>query len=55
MQNLEAYDTWDDCIYDHGEFLKTSRYEKVRGETDYKKACQYIKDAGYATDIKYVS
>ena len=31
------------------------RYKGLKGETDYKKAIQIIKDGGYATDINYVS
>lgn len=52
---FRAYDTWDDCIYDHGVLLKSKRYAKVHGETDYQKACCYIREAGYATDINYTS
>ena len=31
------------------------RYAGLKGEADYKKAIQIIKDGGYATDTKYVS
>lgn len=55
VDRFRAYDSWEDSILDHGKFLNENpRYAKVIGETDYKKACQYIKDAGYATDSTYV-
>lgn len=39
----------------HSAFLKANkRYKAVVGETDYKKACEAIKAAGYATDPDYV-
>ncbi|HEX3021476.1 MAG TPA: glucosaminidase domain-containing protein [Lachnospiraceae bacterium] len=50
---FRSYDSWLDCIKDHGDFLKTNRYTKVRSETNYKLACRYIQEAGYATDIHY--
>ena len=31
------------------------RYAGLKGEKDYKKAIQIIKDGGYATDTKYVT
>ncbi|HEK9149934.1 TPA: CHAP domain-containing protein, partial [Streptococcus equi subsp. equi] len=41
-------------ILDHGQFLVDNpRYKAVIGETDYKKACHAIKDAGYATASGY--
>ncbi|HER1856487.1 TPA: cell wall hydrolase, partial [Streptococcus pyogenes NGAS640] len=43
-----------DSIIDHGKFLNDNpRYKAVVGETDYKKACHAIKDAGYATASGY--
>lgn len=50
---FRAYNSWDESIKDHGEFLQKDRYAKVRGEKDYKLACKYIKDAGYATSPTY--
>lgn len=51
---FRAYDTWEESIRDHGEFLKKNRrYAKVIGETDYKKACKAIQEAGYASDPGY--
>ena len=41
---------------DHSAFLKANkRYKEVIGETDYKKACNAIKAAGYATDPEYAN
>lgn len=56
---FRAYDSWKHSINDHSVYLTTRkigsklRYEKVIGETDYKKACHAIKDAGYATGLNY--
>lgn len=52
---FRAYDSWEESIEDHSAFLKANkRYKEVIGETDYKKACEAIKAAGYATDPDYV-
>lgn len=51
---FRAYDSWEESITDHSAFLKANkRYKAVVGETDYKKACEAIKAAGYATDPQY--
>lgn len=51
---FRAYDSWEESIADHSKFLTSkSRYAKVVGEKDYKKACLYIYEAGYATDPNY--
>ena len=51
---FRAYDSWEESITDHSTFLKANkRYKDVIGETDYKKACEAIKAAGYATDPQY--
>lgn len=52
---FRAYDSWEESVEDHSTFLKANkRYKEVIGETDYKKACEAIKAAGYATDPDYV-
>jgi len=52
---FRAYDSWEESVEDHSTFLKANkRYKEVIGETDYKKACEAIKAAGYATDQDYV-
>lgn len=53
--DFRKYKTWSDCCVDHGVFLSAKRYDKVRGEKNYKLACKYIKDAGYATDVNYTN
>lgn len=51
---FRAYDSWEESITDHSAFLKANkRYKEVLGETEYKKACEAIKAAGYATDPGY--
>lgn len=53
---FRAYSSWEESITDHSAFLKANkRYKAVIGERDYKKACEAIKAAGYATDPDYVS
>lgn len=52
---FRAYDSWEESVADHSAFFKANkRYKEVIGETDYKKACEAIKAAGYATDPDYV-
>ncbi|HEL1377626.1 TPA: glucosaminidase domain-containing protein, partial [Streptococcus equi subsp. equi] len=54
VDRFRAYDSWDESILDHGQFLVDNpRYKSVVGETDYKKACHAIKAAGYATASDY--
>jgi hypothetical protein len=53
MADFRKYKTLQACIDDHGEFLSTDRYKAVRGTVNYKEACKFIKEAGYATDVKY--
>ena len=51
-----VYPDWFSSIKDHSALLTGApRYAKVVGETDYKKACQYIREAGYATDPEYTN
>lgn len=53
---FRAYDSWEESITDHSAFLKANkRYKAVVGEADYKKACEAIKAAGYATDPQYTA
>lgn len=52
--SFKAYASWEESIADHSTlFVNASRYAKVVGETDYKVACQEVKNAGYATDPNY--
>lgn len=53
---FRAYGSWEESIKDHSAFLKKyKRYENVIGETNYKKACEDVEDAGYATDPDYAN
>lgn len=59
--NFRKYACMEDSIADHSSVLLTSSYDGVRlryasvvGVTDYRKACQIIKDGGYATAPDYV-
>ena len=59
--DFRKYPCVEDSVADHSAYLLGAkngsklRYVGLRGETDYKKAIQIIKDGGYATDTKYVS
>ena len=56
---FKAYDSWEESIKDRSKYLANRViggkhiYADVIGETDYKKACQKIYKAGYATDPNY--
>ncbi|EUJ37621.1 glycoside hydrolase family 73 protein [Brochothrix campestris] len=51
---FRKYPSWKESMEDHGKFLvDNSRYAKVLGQKDYKKATQLIWEAGYATDPDY--
>ena len=56
---FKAYDSWEESIKDRSKYLANRViggvhiYKDVIGETDYKKACQKIYEAGYATDPNY--
>lgn len=57
---FRKYDCFADSIEDHSAYLlgakkgSVLRYAGLKGETDYKKAFQIIKDGGYATSPTYV-
>ena len=54
--DFRKYPSWADSIADHsGLFNRLSRYKNLRGETDYKKACKYVKEDGYATSPTYTT
>ena len=52
---FRVYDNIYDSLRDRYTFLQKPRYKAVVGEKDYKKACQEIWNAKYATDVNYVS
>lgn len=52
--NFRKYPSWQESIADHsGLFNRLARYKNLRGLTDYKLACQYVKQDGYATSPTY--
>ncbi len=57
---FRKYACVEDSIADHSAYLigakngTALRYAGLKGETDYKKAAQIIKDGGYATALTYV-
>lgn len=54
VASFRAYDSWDDSIADHANFLiVNSRYHNLIGVTDYKEYCRLIKEDGYATSPTY--
>ena len=51
---FRAYDSWDESIADHNQFLlKNKRYSNLIGVRDYKEYCKLIKQDGYATAPTY--
>ena len=53
---FRKYPSWAESVADHSAlFLRLKRYENLRGCTDYKKACQYVREDGYATDPAYTT
>ena len=53
---FRKYPSWAESIADHSAlFLKWDRYSNLRGCKDYKLACQYVREDGYATDPSYSS
>ncbi|MFJ5965535.1 phage tail protein [Bacillus sp. NPDC093026] len=53
---FRKYPSYAESLADLGSlYTRLSRYKAVVGETNYKKACHAVTDAGYATDINYPS
>ncbi len=58
--DFRMYQDMETSVKDHSCYLNGAmdgnklRYEGLKGETDYRKAIQIIKDGGYATDANYV-
>ena len=58
--DFRKYTSIEDSVNDHSAYLNGAmngtklRYNGLKGEKDYKKAIQIIKDGGYATDVSYV-
>lgn len=53
---FRKYPSWADSVADHSAlFNRLDRYKNLRGLTDYKLACQYVREDGYATDPNYTA
>ncbi len=53
---FRKYPSWAESIADHSAlFNRLDRYKNLRGLTDYKLACQYVREDGYATDPEYTN
>ena len=54
--NFRKYPSWAESIADHSAlFNNYNRYANLRGCKDYKLACKYVREDGYATDPSYTS
>lgn len=54
VAKFRAYDSWEDSIVDHTNFLiLNKRYSNLVGVRDYKEYCKLIKEDGYATSTNY--
>lgn len=53
---FRKYPSWRESIADHSSlFNRLDRYKNLRGCTDYKLACKYVREDGYATDPSYTT
>lgn len=51
---FRKYPSWSASIQDHSDlFLRLDRYKNLRGELDYKAACEKVQKDGYATSPTY--
>ena len=54
--DFRSYPSWQESVSDHSSlFNRLNRYANLRGLTDYKLACKYVKDDGYATSPTYTN
>jgi len=52
---FRKYDNLENGIKGYYDFLQYARYKNLKGITDYKKACNLIRQDGWATDINYTN
>lgn len=53
---FRKYPSWAESVADHSAlFNRLDRYKNLRGLADYKLACQYVREDGYATDPNYTA
>lgn len=55
VAKFRKYASRDTGIKGYYEFLQYKRYANLKGVTDYKKACQLIRENGWATDLNYTT
>lgn len=54
LADFRAYPSWQESVNDHSSlFNRLKRYENLRGLKDYKLACKYVAQDGYATSPSY--
>lgn len=54
LAKFRKYPSWLESVSDHsGLFNRLDMYANLRGCTDYKLACKYVKEDGYATSPTY--
>ena len=54
LADFRAYPSWSESISDHSAmFLRMPRYHNLIGCKDYKQACIFVKQDGYATSPTY--
>ena len=60
-RDFRRYNSWADSVADHSAYLNGAkngsklRYSGLKGQKDYRKAVQLIKDGGYATSPTYTT
>lgn len=53
---FRKYPSWKESIADHSAlFNRLDRYKNLRGCKDYRLACKYVREDGYATDPSYTT
>ncbi|WP_413537000.1 glycoside hydrolase family 73 protein [Carnobacterium divergens] len=51
--SFKKYDTIQESMGDHIDFLKGGTYDAIKTSTDYKEAAYALQNGGYATDPQY--
>lgn len=51
--SFKKYDTIQESMVDHIDFLKGGTYDAIKTSTDYKEAAYALQNGGYATDPHY--
>lgn len=53
LARFRRYETLEAGIAGYFKFLEYKRYQNLRGVTDYKRACELIREDGWATSLSY--